>query len=191
LLLDHNLNESHRNSSRYLFDNWQDGEWNLNVQEYTLPDDSSLAGITLRKLALRKSTGCSIVGIQRHGHSVTDIGPATHLFPGDELLMLGTASEIEQAKKMLSRSDTTAGFDSQSDNQILKSLKVPSGSPVAGKRLGELNWSRDFGVQVVAMKRGPETLTGIDARTIIKPDDYLLLLGGDSQLNRVASEVLS
>ncbi len=191
-LLDHNLTESHRHSGRYLFDNWQDGGWNLNVQEYTLPDDSPLAGTTLRKLALRKTTGCSIVGIQRHGHSITDIGPATHIFPGDELLMLGSAPQIEQARKLLSRSDTVpGGFDSKHDSQILKTLKVPPGSSVAGKRLGELNWSRDFGVQVVAMKRGQENLTGIDADTLIKPDDFLLLLGSDSQLNRVTSEVLS
>jgi uncharacterized protein with PhoU and TrkA domain len=41
------------------------------------------------------------------------------------------------------------------------------------------------------MKRGQENLTGIDADTLIKPDDFLLLLGSDSQLNRVTSEVLS
>jgi CPA2 family monovalent cation:H+ antiporter-2 len=191
LLLDRNLSQSDRNSSRYLFDNWQDEEWNLNVQECIIPDDSSLAGVTLRNLALRKTTGCSIVGIQRHGHAITDIGPATHLFPGDELLLLGSVSQIEQAQKMLSQTDTAAGFGEQVDNQIMKSLKVPTGSPVSGKRLGELNWSRDFGVQVVAMKRGPDTLTGIDAETIIKPADLLLLLGKNNQLNRVATEVLS
>ena len=140
---------------------------------------------------MRKTTGCSIVGIQRHGHSITDIGPATHLYPGDELLLLGSAPQIEQAQKMLSRTDATAGIGARVDNQIMKSLKVPEGSPISGKRLGELNWSRDFGVQVVAMKRGPETLTGIDAETTIKAADLLLLLGHDNQLNRVATAVLS
>jgi CPA2 family monovalent cation:H+ antiporter-2 len=189
LLLDQNLSELDRNSSRYLFDNWQE-EWSLNVQECIIPDDSSLAGVTLRDLALRKTTGCSIVGVQRHGHAITDIGPATHLFPGDELLLLGSAPQIEQAQNMLSRTDAAAGIDARVDNQIMKSLKVPAGSPVSGKRLGELNWSRDFGVQVVAMKRGPETLTGIDADTSIRPADLLLLLGSDNQLSRVATEVI-
>ena len=41
------------------------------------------------------------------------------------------------------------------------------------------------------MKRGPETLTGIDAETTIKPADLLLLLGNDNQLDLVATEVLS
>lgn len=45
--------------------------------------------------------------------------------------------------------------------------------------------------QVVAMKRGPGTLTGIDAETTINAADLLLLLGNDNQLNRVATEVLS
>ena len=191
LLLDQNLSLSDRTSGRYLFDHWQDEEWDLNVQECIIPDDSSLAGVTLRNLALRKTTGCSIVGIQRHGHAITDIGPATHLFPGDELLLLGSIPQIEQAQKMLSQTDANAGIGALVNNQIMKSLKVPVKSPVSGKRLGELNWSRDFGVQVVAMKRGPKTLTGIDAETTIEPADLLLLLGNDNQLHRVAEEVLS
>ncbi len=190
LLLGQHLSETDRNSSRYLFDNWQDGQWNLNVQEYTIPDDSSLAGVTLQDLALRKTTGCSIVGIQRHGHAIANIGPSTHLFPGDELLLLGNAAQMKQAQKALSQTDASFERRSRGEHQILKTLKVPGESAVSNKRLGELQWSRDFGVQVVAVKRGTETLTGIDADTIIQPADYLLLLGTDQQLNNVASELL-
>lgn len=190
LLLSQNLTESDRNSGRYLFDHWQDDEWNLNVQECLLPDDSVLVGVTLRHLALRKTTGCSIVGIQRHGHAITDIGPATHLFPGDELLLLGNTDQIEDAKKILYQTDANADNDIEIDSQILKSLKVPVESPVAGKQLGELEWSRDYGVQVVAMKRESKILTEMDAKTTIKAADVLLLLGNDRLLTRVAKEVI-
>lgn len=187
--LDQNLRTSSRLSSRHLFDNWKDEDWDLNLKEFLLPDDSPLAGKTLQELALRKSTGCSVVGIQRHGFSLVSVGPTTHLFPGDDLLLLGSDEQLRQAQTLLSQKGESAPAQQNLESQILKSYKIPEDSKVVGRTLAELNWSRIFGVQVVAQMRGNVTQTGLDAKTRIESGDTLLLLGTASAMENLADAV--
>ncbi|MDD5557364.1 MAG: cation:proton antiporter [bacterium] len=171
---------------RHLLDRWKGEEWDLNVREFTLPDDSPVGGMTLKNLALRKATGCSVVGIQRHGYSLVDIGATTQLFPGDELLLLGTDRQIQDAENLLAWTGPPAEPGKQLESQVLKSMMLPEGSPASGKRLGELQWTRDFGVQVVAVMRDGATLTGLDASTHVRAGDVLLLLGAADRMEELA-----
>lgn len=175
--LDQNLQTSHRLSNRYLFDNWKEESWNLNLKDILIPDDSAIAGKTLEELALRKTTGCSIVGIQRHGFALTSIGPTTHIFPGDHVLLLGSDDQLQAAQVLLTQKSETIVPSQNLESQILKSYKVPTGSKISGCTLAELNWSRLFGIQVVALMRDDTTQTNLDGDTRIKDDDTLLLLG--------------
>lgn len=176
-------------SARYLFDNWKDEGWDLNLQEFRMPDDSPAGGMTLRDLALRKATGCSIVAIQRHGYPILDLRPSTQIFPGDELVLLGSDGQIGRAQNLLSRYGGPETARRQLESHILKSLKVPPGSRAAGKLLRELNWPGNYGVHIVAVMKDGRTQTGPEASTVIEAGDVLLLLALPAQLERLAAEV--
>ena|SRR5208282_2931895 len=57
-------------------------------------------------LSLRSQFGCSIVGVDRQGYPVPSPGPDTELFPGDELLVLGTATQIQHVRAFFDSSPT-------------------------------------------------------------------------------------
>lgn len=183
--LDQSLRTAPASSGRKLFEGWQDQGWDLSIDEFILPDDTAYHGSRLMDTALRQRTGCSIVGIERHGQSLRGISPTTHLFAGDELLLLGTRDQVKAARELLERTTEAMEGSQALGKQVLESLKV-DGPPVAGQTLAGLNWSRLFGVQVVAIRRDGKTLTSLDHATRICKGDTLLLLGSMDALKAVA-----
>jgi CPA2 family monovalent cation:H+ antiporter-2 len=71
------------------------------LQAVTLATGSPAAGKLIRELELRTRTGASIVGIERNGEKIINPGPDEELQTGDQVLLLGTRSQIEAAKAAL------------------------------------------------------------------------------------------
>ena len=69
-----------------------------------LPPDAAVAGALIAELKLRTATGASIVGIARDGASIINPGPDEEVLPGDEILLIGNASQLEAARSLLLRS---------------------------------------------------------------------------------------
>jgi len=71
------------------------------LETATLPDHSAIAGRRLRDLELRAKSGATIVGIERRGEARINPGPNEILLAGDQLLLLGTADQLTEAKRLL------------------------------------------------------------------------------------------
>ena len=59
------------------------------------------AGKLIRELALRTHSGASIVGIERDGSNIINPGADEELLPGDQVLLLGDAENLESARRVL------------------------------------------------------------------------------------------
>ncbi|MDQ3625378.1 MAG: TrkA C-terminal domain-containing protein [Verrucomicrobiota bacterium] len=70
-----------------------------------LPDNSRAAGKLIGELRLRTCTGASIVGIHWDGASIINPGPDEELRAGDEVLLLGSESNLEAARKLVTAGD--------------------------------------------------------------------------------------
>jgi CPA2 family monovalent cation:H+ antiporter-2 len=69
------------------------------LETVTLPPNSPAVGKLIRELELRTRTGASIVGIERGGTNIINPGPDEELQPGDQVLLLGTRTQLDAAKK--------------------------------------------------------------------------------------------
>lgn len=72
-----------------------------NLETMKVAAGSLGAGKLIRELALRTQTGASIVGIQRNGARIINPGPDEELQAGDEILLLGTRTQLDAAKTAL------------------------------------------------------------------------------------------
>lgn len=156
--------------------------WNLDIDEITLPSDSALAGHTLGTLAVRQRFGCSVVGIDRQGFGIANPRADTMLFPQDKLLLLGSAEQLAAASRGLGAAaiPTTAAVDF--DELTMESVRVPEGCPLAGRPLRELDLIRRAGVQIGGIRRGKHrnlTPCGEDHFAV---GDELLVLGTHTQI---------
>ena len=71
------------------------------LETVTLAADSPAAGKLIRELELRTRTGASIVGIERNGANIINPGPDEELQAGDQVLLLGSPTQLEKARKHL------------------------------------------------------------------------------------------
>jgi monovalent cation:H+ antiporter-2, CPA2 family len=164
----------------------QTADWNLDIDEVTLPSDSVHAGKTLGQLAVRKHFGCSIVGIDRQGYGIVNPRADTVLYPQDKLLLLGSAEQLARAARELGASasaDTITDFD----ELTMETLTVQPDSQLTGKPLLELDLIRKTGVQIGGIRRGAERILSPSGRDQLHTGDDLLVLGTHAQIKEFAA----
>jgi monovalent cation:H+ antiporter-2, CPA2 family len=66
--------------------------------------DWPACGSAIRELRLRSSTGCSIIAIERAGHTTVNPPPEETLETGDQILLLGSESQLADARRLLAGS---------------------------------------------------------------------------------------
>jgi CPA2 family monovalent cation:H+ antiporter-2 len=165
----------------------QTGDWQLDIDEVTLPSDSAHAGKTLGQLAVRKAFGCSIVGIDRQGYGIVNPSADTVLYPRDKLLLLGHADQLARAARELGAAATSPEAIKDFDELTMETVFVPVDSPLAGKPLIELDLIRKTGVQIGGIRRGKERNLTPSGRDQIQPEDELLVLGTHLQIKEFAA----
>jgi Trk K+ transport system NAD-binding subunit len=65
----------------------------VEVVRTTAPE---LVGRTLGDAEVRSRTGCTVVGVERDGTVVTDVGPGFRVEAGDELVVAGTDDGVRR-----------------------------------------------------------------------------------------------
>ena len=71
------------------------------LETVTLTAGSPAIGKLIRELELRTQTGASIVAIERGGVNNVNPGPDEELQVNDQVLLLGSAAQLEKARKHL------------------------------------------------------------------------------------------
>lgn len=164
-------------------------EWGLQLEEAHLPDNFAGAGLSVAELRLRHRTGASVVGVERQGCNLDQPGPDAHLFPGDDVLLLGTSDQIAAALEILNEEQEEAPRENQLRRAILEPVIVPAGSPLQGQTLTQLNWPRLHGVQVAAVRREAREVTNPGGSWELTEGDELLLIGSESALRTIRKEL--
>lgn len=164
----------------------QTGDWDLDIDEVTLPSDSAHAGKTLGQLAVRGKFGCSVVGIDRQGFGMVNPRADAVLYPQDKLLLLGSAEQLARAARELGAT-TGADSDTDFDELTMETLTVPPDCPLAGRPLLELDLIRRTGVQIGGIRRGKARKVSPSGREQFAPGDALLVLGTHAQIKRFAA----
>jgi len=168
----------------------QTADWNLDIDEVTLPSDSAHTGKTLGQLAVRKTYNCSVVGIDRQGYGIVNPRADTVLYPQDKLLLLGSAEQLARAARELGAS-TSAETLTDFDELTMETLTVPADCPLAGRPLVELDLIRKTGVQIGGIRRGRERNLTPSGRDQLQVGDVLLVLGTHAQIKEFAEMLLA
>ncbi|HRT58859.1 MAG TPA: cation:proton antiporter [Candidatus Paceibacterota bacterium] len=164
----------------------QTADWNLEIDEVTLPGDTPHAGKTLGQLALRSEFGCSVVGIDRQGYSLVNPGADTVLYPHDKLLLLGGPAELARAGRKLLNAEAAPEPQTGFDELTMETLAVPPACPLAGRPLAELDLIRRYGIQIGGIRRAGRRILSPTGRDSFQPGDELLVLGLHTQIKEFA-----
>ena len=106
----------------------------------------------------------------------------------DKVLLLGTEEKLQFAEAWLNsaREEVDQSEQPALSELSLGHLMVPRSSRHVGKSLGELGVRSQFGIQVVGIERGHDSLLSPGPRESLAPGDQLLVLGTPEQVSDMA-----
>jgi CPA2 family monovalent cation:H+ antiporter-2 len=157
-------------------------DWSLNLQEIELPDSASCAGHTIAALQIRRKFGCTIVEINRQGYVLAGPEPSVPLFPGDRLLVLGSAEQIAAARKELSRRSTSEEEVAAFDDAQLATVTIPATASVVGHPLRALRIPQRTGAVVVGISHNGKKQPNPSGDEIVAAEDQWLVIGSAEEL---------
>ena len=151
-------------------------DWPVSFREVRIPAGAAAAGRVVRDILLRDHTGVSILAVSRSGRTHYDPGPGFQVFPGDRLVVVGTAEQLQRAETFLTLppEEEAAGA---SERFVIAELDVFPGEQVAERTLAELSFRQNYGVTVIGIRRGDRRILtpGPDERLVA--GDRLVVIG--------------
>ncbi|MBR6054998.1 MAG: cation:proton antiporter [Bacteroidales bacterium] len=157
-------------------------EYDVRIETLELSPDSLLAGKTLRQADLRKNSGANVVKIQRGSHSFVIPGVDTVLFPGDRIIAVGSAQQLEDLKTFLKASEATG--EKEKDFNVVRT-DLGEESYLTGKQLGSLDM-RAFHCMIISVIRGEEVFTNPRPDFVFSPGDHVWIAGETDSLHWLA-----
>ena len=142
-----------------------------------VPDNSTLAGKTLRQSRLGHALGLNVVAVQRSGETILAPGTDFVLGGGDELVVEGTFERFEalRAWKHLEIESRDRTLERIANASIeVAELELSEDSPLIGQTVREANLRRTRHLHILAILRSDRVRrTGLRSMTLA-PGDRLL-----------------
>ena len=143
-----------------------------------LRENSRLIGRSPRELRFRETFGLLVVGIVRDGTGLSRELRDEPLRAGDEIVTLAEEDGFDQER-------LTEDFElEQLGRATMKALRghlfelrIPEGSDLAGRTIGESGMGELVGVTVSGILRGDEKFIAADPMRTIEENDRLVVLG--------------
>ena len=149
--------------------------YDVHIEPVTLSSDSALAGCRLRDIPFRSQTGANIIKIRRGSRSIIIPDGEVVLFPGDVLLAVGTAVQIDALKQMVTASES-APDDAGDDRFEVVDLELKKDSFLVGRSLKSLSM-RESNCMVVSVLRNGSMATNPGPDFVFEEGDVVWIAG--------------
>jgi len=148
-----------------------------------LAGESPLLGHSLRDLEFRERFGLVVVGIVREGRLLRQRLGREILRDGDEILAVGSQARVEDLAAHPYFEALEVGLRAVANlHESLYQLRIPEGSPLAGKSVRECRFGELAEVTVGGIIRRGETLLAISPDEPIQAGDRLLIAAEPSHM---------
>lgn len=166
---------------------WERYELTDRLVELRVRADSPLAGLTVAASAIRSRFGVSVLALGRQGSRgvvVQTARPESLLQPGDTLTLKGDAAAVESLVRE-GRLEVIRENAPLPRGLLLAEVLVAPDSRLSGERVAESGFRREWGADIVGIRRGSEVVSGRVSRTRLQMGDALLLLGSATALQQL------
>lgn len=117
-----------------------------------------------------------------------------YLVPKDEIAHL--VAEIRDDSYQMLRNISSTARMSMADLHLhlhdieIAPMIVPSGSPLTGQSLAELDLRNKTGLTLLAIRRDAQLMTALDGKTTLRQDDELFVIGPPDKVALASSQIL-
>ena len=151
--------------------------YDVHIEKVAVSPDFEFAGKTLREMPFRHTSGVNIVKIIRGSRSILIPGGNEQIFPGDELLAVGTEAQIEAFKQTFA--DASLAPSDTQEEFVVDHVTITEESYLFGKTLREVDM-RASGCMVISVLRADSIITNPKPDFHFNQSDVVWLAGAKS-----------
>ncbi|WP_396186251.1 cation:proton antiporter [Flavobacterium sp.] len=150
--------------------------WDGHMAVFDIATASNIAGESLKNLQLRELLGINIVSIKRGEITIHIPQRNERIFPGDEICVIGTDTQVQEFKKYLDQHETDISPEFKEPDIVLNQIELKNHTFI-GKSIKESKLrEKTKGLVVGIEKRGKRTLNP-ESDVILEKDDILWIVG--------------
>jgi len=160
---------------------------NIHFSIFEIPMESKWAGKTLKELALGQTYGVHVSSILRGQRRINIPSGNDIVLPMDKIEAIGNDEQLTALDKAIKTQVFEDDPDVEKREMKLQQIVVRAGSPLIGKTLSESGLRSTYGLMVVGLDEGDDSLTNITPQRRFEQGDIVWVVGEERSLAKVAS----
>jgi CPA2 family monovalent cation:H+ antiporter-2 len=157
--------------------------WDAHIASIIIASDASCVGKTLLELQWRERAGINVVLIKRGDKHIVTPSKEERIFPGDELLVVGTDPQIQRLKALIRPQDQSL-VPEQVEVELFDYLVIEN-SPLIGKSIRETGLRENASALVVGIERKNERILNPESTFVLQQGDLVFIVGNRRQLKTI------
>ena len=159
--------------------------WDGHMTIFDIATESNIAGKTLEELQIREEMGINIAFIKRGEVMITIPRRNERLFPGDEICVIGTDSQVKEFKKYLDQHEIDLPPAAPESDIVLQQLELKNEAFI-GKSIRESELREKTNGLVVGIERRGKRILNPESHLILEKDDILWIVGSKNLLSNLS-----
>ncbi|MCR6642913.1 MAG: cation:proton antiporter [Sporocytophaga sp.] len=144
--------------------------WDAHLVELKVSPESPFVGQNLYDLGIREKFGVNIAMIERGRNTIANPGRDEKLYPGDEVMVIGTDDQLAKLKPFIELSEESRPL-LQKESMTLQKVTINSNSPLKGITIRSSGMREKAKALVVGIER--------DGERILNPDSSMQFMEKD------------
>lgn len=174
-----NLNERERETSR--LNRTELAPWDAHIVPLIVPPTAACAGKTLGELKWRETIGVNVVMIKRGDYHIAAPDRDQRIFPGDELLLLGTDYQVQRLKVII-RPEVNPNHPNNIEEVALYNYSLKAGNMFIGKTIRETRVREKAGALIVGIERNGERILNPESNVRFEINDIVFIVANQKRL---------
>jgi Trk K+ transport system NAD-binding subunit len=165
--------------------------WPITFTELRVRSEAAIVGKKLENLPLQEELGASVLAVSRAGRPHYNPPPDFPIYPGDRLVLVGSPKALREAETRLHQLEQREEHE-QSTTDCFEIAEIPvlADSSLANQSIAESHIRPTYGVTIIGIKRGDESITEIHPQDLILPDDTLIVVGAAKRIQSLRERAL-
>jgi CPA2 family monovalent cation:H+ antiporter-2 len=157
--------------------------WDASMAEFTVSPNSAIIGKTLQESQLKEKHGVSIALIERGHKRIMPPGRDTMLMSFDRLYLIGSDTELNEAKKVIEATDFQMDYPDHA-NYGLENFSLTEKSPYINKSIRECGLRENIEGLIIGVEREGKRILNPDSGMTLKIGDLLWVVADIKKVNQ-------
>lgn len=179
----YNLNEKEREELSQQKSKPVLAPWDAVMAEFIVSPNSIIIGKTLQESELKEKFGVTIALIERGHKKIMAPGRGTLLMSFDHLYLIGTDTELTDAKRVIEATDFEF-IDPEHANYGLENFSLSKSSPYIEKTIRDCGLRENIEGLIVGVEREGKRILNPDSGMILKAGDLLWVVADIKRVNQ-------